>query len=158
MTSDEAAHCRRSWLQLDAVRLRTMTSITQRFQLLWWWVWGTKLRLHMWQGRRVSVRETTREKSEWEEESNSPANHPRHESWWGGKQINEGWEGDYIHRAQQRTAGLSCFGILPHAAASSSHTGGLVSPTDSPTINAMTASRINRANAMMMYFCQVKER
>lgn len=38
----------------------------------------------------------------------------------------------------------------------SSHKGGLVSPTDRPTINAMTASRINSANAMMMYFCQMK--
>lgn len=40
---------------------------------------------------------------------------------------------------------------------SSSHTGGLVSPTDRPTISAMTASRINRAKARIMYFCQVKE-
>lgn len=36
----------------------------------------------------------------------------------------------------------------------SSHKGGLVSPTERPTIKATTASRINRANAMMMYFCQ----
>lgn len=41
---------------------------------------------------------------------------------------------------------------------SSSHTGGLVSPTDRPTISAMRASRINRAKAMIMYFCQVKKK
>ena len=39
-----------------------------------------------------------------------------------------------------------------------SHTGGFVSPTDRPTISAMTASRINRAKAMIMYICQVNGR
>lgn len=38
-----------------------------------------------------------------------------------------------------------------------SHTGRLVSPTDRPTISAMTASRINSAKARIMYFCQVKK-
>lgn len=44
---------------------------------------------------------------------------------------------------------------LPH---SRSHSGGLVSPTDRPTISAMTASRISRAKARIMYFCRVKNR
>lgn len=41
---------------------------------------------------------------------------------------------------------------------SRSHSGGLVSPTDRPTISAMTASRISRAKARIMYFCRVKNR
>lgn len=33
-----------------------------------------------------------------------------------------------------------------------------MSPTDRPTISAITASRVNRAKARIMYFCQVKRR
>lgn len=44
--------------------------------------------------------------------------------------------------------------LLPHSRA---HAGGLVSPTDRPTISAITASRISRAKARMMYFWQVKK-
>lgn len=45
--------------------------------------------------------------------------------------------------------------LLPH---SRSHAGGLVSPTDRPTISAITASRINSAKARIMYFWQVKRK
>lgn len=48
--------------------------------------------------------------------------------------------------------------VTSHGNHSGSHTGGLVSPTDRPTISAMTASRIKRAKARIMYFCQVKKR
>lgn len=36
-------------------------------------------------------------------------------------------------------------------------TGGLVRPTDKPTMRAMTAIRMSRAKAMMMYFCRGEE-
>lgn len=53
-------------------------------------------------------------------------------------------------------ARLPCWHFTSRCFLRSSHKGGLVSPTDRPTINAMTASRISRANAMMMYFCRMK--
>lgn len=46
---------------------------------------------------------------------------------------------------------------LPSEGMRCSHRGGLVSPTDRPTISAMTAIRIDTANARIRIFCQAKK-
>ena len=47
--------------------------------------------------------------------------------------------------------------LLPEEVMSDSQAGGLVSPTDRPTISATTAIRINIANARKTNFCQAKK-
>lgn len=104
----------------------------------------------MWQGRRVSVGGTKKKKKTQvrrvcgEEQRSSAALYSR---WRRRLQVlAHNWRVRKCAKQIKFDCGL---GILPHK-------GGLVSPTDRPTTNAMTASRINRANATMMYFCQMK--
>lgn len=120
-------------------------SITQRLQLKWWVQAGD---FHTRRGRGVSIKKkdlikVRKRKCCFQIYSNF-------------SQMNEqsqkkimGWV-----NIQFKKGGLMGVGVLPDSNHRKSHTGRLVSPTDRPTISAMTANRINRANARMMYFCK----
>lgn len=91
--------------------------------------------------------------SEGEETKNQSCSFWPFNSWMN--ELIHGWISGWMMCVRNGSCGWS---VTSHSNHSSSHTGGLVSPTDRPTISAMTASRINRANARIMYFCRVKER